>query len=312
MKSLLPIALLVFFYGFSNAQTDTRPSEAPVAETPSPIENSLLWEISGGDLEKPSYLYGTIHMIGKEDFFLTEDTKQAFGESEQVTFEINMDDMNNIGVMLSLIGQVMMDGGARLSDLISEEDYKMVKDHFSKLGLPMMLFEKVKPMFLSSFAAGDMRGEGLQSGNVKSYEMEFMEMAKTAELPMAGLETIEYQMSIFDSIPYQIQAEMLVESIKVGDTEDDQFAEMVKLYKAQDLAGMQEMFESEEGGLGEYEDVMLNNRNRNWIPIMKEMMADKSTFFAVGAGHLGGDVGVISLLKAEGYTLKPLRTENAE
>ena len=151
-----------------------------------------------------------------------------------------------------------------------------------------------------------MGGGDLQSGAVVSYEMEFMEMAKPKKKEMAGLETIEYQMSIFDSIPYKAQAQMLVESIQAGDAGSDELDEMVKLYKDQDLAGMQKMFKSEEGGIGEYEDVMLTNRNRNWIPIMGKMMTEKITFFAVGAGHLGGETGVINLLRKEGYSVRPL------
>ena len=124
---------------------------------------------------------------------------------------------------------------------------------------------------------------------------------------MAGLETIEYQMSMFDSIPYTAQAEMLVESLKADSVGSDQFEDMVRLYKAQDLDGMQKMFESDEGGLGEYDQLLLVNRNKNWIPIMEEMMSEKPTFFAVGAGHLGGSLGVVALLRKAGYVLKPLK-----
>lgn len=306
MKFLLQFAFLFLAILPLAAQVDV--AEKPTKETTFPeIENSLLWEISGKELSQPSYLYGTIHMIGADDFFITKATQKAIEDSERMTFEINMEDMNSLTVMFSLLGQVMMDGGMTLTKLLSEEDYELVKNHFEEIGLPLFMLERVKPMFLSAFATGDMSGEGMQSGAVKSYEMEFMELAKENDQEMAGLETIAYQMSIFDSIPYPAQAEMLVESIRGTNTEDDQFDEMVKLYKNQDLSGMQEMFKSEEGGLGGFEDVMLNNRNRNWIPIMEEMMTDKKTFFAVGAGHLGGEIGVVNLLREAGYEVKPLR-----
>ena len=55
--------------------------------------------------------------------------------------------------------------------------------------------------------------------------------------------------------------------------------------------------------IDEYEDVLLVQRNKNWIPVMADKMLTKRTFFAVGAGHLGGPMGVISLLRAEGYTV---------
>jgi len=306
MKFLYNFLFLLIFTTPLSAQVATLPEVSPDSAILQ-LENSLLWEISGNGLENASYLYGTIHMIGADDFFLTEPTKIAFAESKRVAFEIDMENMNSMTVMFSMLGQVMMDGGMTLKKLLSEEDYATVDAHFKEIGMPLFLLERVKPMFLSALAAGDMSGGDLQSGAVKSYEMEFMEMAKTNEQEIDGLETIAYQMSIFDSIPYPVQAEMLVESIKGGEEGSDQFAEMVKLYKAQDLAGMQEMFNAEEGGLGDYEDVMLNNRNRNWIPVMGKMMIEKKTFFAVGAGHLGGELGVVNLLRKEGYTVEAIK-----
>ncbi len=312
MKKIFAISSILFFFAFAANAQDTLRAENPEKyvnpHAPTVEENALLWEITGNKLEKTSYLYGTIHMIGKDDFILTDHTKDAFVKSEQVTFEIDMNQMNDFSILFSMLGQVMMKDNISLDQLLSEEDYKLVKDHFEKMGLPMFLFNKVKPMFLSTMASGDFSGaDDFSSGDIVSYEMEFMDMAKEQEKEMAGLETIEYQMSVFDSIPYKDQAEMLVESIRSEQVGDNQFDEMVKLYKNQDLIGMQNMFEQDADGIGKYEDVFLNNRNRNWIPVMEKMMKQKPTFFAVGAGHLGGNIGVIALLREAGYILKPIR-----
>ncbi|MFD1601440.1 TraB/GumN family protein [Flavobacterium artemisiae] len=56
------------------------------------LENSLLWEVSGNGLSKPSYLYGTVHMICSGDYFLTEKTKKAFETSSKLVLEINFAD----------------------------------------------------------------------------------------------------------------------------------------------------------------------------------------------------------------------------
>ena len=242
---------------------------------------------------------------------MTDATKSAFAECDRVTFEINMEDMNDMTVLFSLLGNLMMEGGKSLKDLISEEDYKLVKKHFDELGMPLMLFERMKPMFLTTFADADLAKGGMGSGDIVSYEMEFMEMAKADVKEVGGLETIEFQMSIFDSIPYEAQAQMLVEGIKAEkDTtqEEGEFDKMVEMYKQQDIDAMQAMFDSEEAdeGIGQYEQILLINRNTNWIPIMAKMMAEKQTFFAVGAGHLGGKKGVIRLLKEQGYEVKPV------
>lgn len=276
------------------------------------LENALLWKIEGKDLKQASYLYGTIHMIAKEDFFLTDATKEMFKKTDQVTFEINMEEMNDMGAQLSLMMNAFMKNNTTLKDLLSEEDYDIVGKHFKEMGLPLMMLERIKPMFLSVFASGDMDMTGLGNGSMVSYEMKLMDIAKEQDKAIAGLETAEYQMSMFDSIPYTAQANMLVESIKAGDQGDDQFKNMVELYKNQDLKAMGEMISSDAEGIANYEELLLKNRNRNWIPIMGKMMLEKPTFFAVGAGHLAGEEGVIKLLRKEGYqvtAIDPVKTK---
>lgn len=303
MKRLFSFFLLFAVAGASLwAQPAPADSYAPTAE-----DRSLLWEISGNGLEQTSYLFGTIHMIGKEDFFLTEPMKTAFAETNRVAFEIDMEEMSDFSKLMPLMMKTFMANGTTLRDLVSKEEYEMVEEHFAEIGLPMMLLDRIKPMFLSAMSSGDMFGESANPEAMMSYEMELMKMAKEQEKDIAGLETAEFQMSMFDSIPYEAQAKMLVESIESGQEGDDQFEEMVKMYKDQDIYRMQNMLEDEGEGISEYQDLLLAGRNRNWIPIMEDMMKEGPTFFAVGAGHLGGTVGVIALLREQGYQVKAIR-----
>lgn len=269
------------------------------------LAKSLLWEISGNGLDQPSYVFGTIHMIDQEYYFLTEAAENAFDKSQNVTFEIDMEEMTDIGVIMPLLMQAFMKGDTTLSDLLNEEDYKMVANHFQQIGLPMMMVERIKPMFLSALAAGDMSNPAAQQ-EVVSYEMELMKMAEEQDKEIMGLETAEYQMSMFDSIPYTAQAQMLLESIQ-GDSSEgtDQLNQMIELYINQDIEGMQVMM-NEDNDIMEYQDLLLNARNKNWIPIMEKRMKTSICFFAVGAGHLGGNQGVLRLLQAAGYNIKPL------
>jgi uncharacterized protein YbaP (TraB family) len=323
LKKILALSGFAFVLSFfATAQVEVSPAAKVVVDSlpaaraatvspyaPTKDENALLWIISGKNLKDTSYLYGTIHMIEKKDFLMTDHTKTAFGKSDQVAFEIDMDQMGDFTVLFSLLGQVLMKDGMTLDKLLSAADYQLVKTHFEEMGLPMFMFRKVKPMFLSTMASGDMTGGGGmgEESDIVSYEMEFMQMAKDQKKPVSGLETIEYQMSVFDSIPYKDQAEMLVESVKAEKGGSDEFAEMVKLYTNQDIVGMQSMFKDDTEGLGRFEDVFLKNRNLNWIPIIEKMMMQKPTFFAVGAGHLGGSIGVIALLREAGYVLTPVK-----
>ena len=312
---LVILEVLVFLSVALSAQPDTK-QYAPTTD-----ENKLLWEITGNGLAAPSYLFGTIHLIPTDDFFLTDGAKSAFASSTRVAFEIDTEEMTNPAAMMSLMGQMYMANDTSLSDLLSDEDYKMVSDHFDELGLPMMFMGKIKPMFLTVLAGEDMKdmkpGEGGLGGmfdgeGMKSYELELTDMAKDAEKPIVGLETAEFQMSLFDSIPYQAQAQMLVETIRSEqeateeEKEDGALDQMIKLYTTQDIVGMQTMMSDDPAGIGGYEEILLLKRNRNWIPVMEKLMMEETVFFAVGAGHLAGEEGVIALLRKEGYTMTPV------
>lgn len=279
---------------------------APTAE-----DKALLWKITEAGVEEPSYLYGTIHLIGKDDYFLTEATQQAFESVRHVAFEIDMAEMTDMSKLMPLMMKAFMSSGTTLEELLTEEEYEMVSAHFEKIGLPMMFVNRIKPMFLSMlggegmFDMDNLMGGGGESSTL-SYEMEFMSMAQERKMSVEGLETAVYQMSMFDSIPYSVQAKMLVDAVKGGgENSEDQFKEMVDLYKAQDITAMLYLMDGE-GGIAGYEDLLLVQRNRNWIPVMADMMKQRPTFFAVGAGHLAGEEGVIALLRKAGYTVEPL------
>ena len=270
-------------------------------------EKSLLWEISGNNLTESSYLFGTIHMIESKDYFLPQGTLSAIDATSKMMFEIDMADMSDPMKLMPLLQKAYMKGDTTLKDLVTPEDYALVEAKFQEIGMPLFLLERIKPMFLSVFATGDFDPQGMENGTIKSYEMEFAKMAEDGDKSTGGLESIEYQIGIFDAIPYKDQADMLMEAIKSTGTDDDSFVKLVNLYKDQDVHGLFEMMK-EDDSIEEFEDVLLFQRNRNWIPIMAEEMKKERVFFAVGAGHLGGDMGVINLLRKQGYKVSAVKS----
>ena len=269
-----------------------------------PSDKALLWKISGNALKKPSYLLGTIHLIPKDKFKLSDATFDALAEAQRVTFEIDMKEMTNIAAQFSLLTKAFMNGGKTLKDLLSPEDYAFVKQKLDTKGLPATMLERMKPMFLSTLFTSDEDSGIDNTASMTSVEMELYRQVKRRKLESAGLETAAYQMGIFDSIPYEAQAKMLVETLRNTEGADDDFGKMIELYQQKDISAMEAMMADEAYGMNEYQDILLRNRNRNWIPVMGRMMREKSTLFAVGAGHLGGAAGVIALLRQEGYRVE--------
>jgi uncharacterized protein YbaP (TraB family) len=279
MKTL-KIFILCLFGHFVNAQ-----------------EKSLLWEISGNGLTKPSYLYGTIHVICPKDYFMTDSTKAAFEKAEQVYLELDMDDPS---MMSKTMRAAMFIDGKKLKDYLKPEDATFLNDYFKqKNGMGIDQINGMKPFFVMS-----MLYMNLLSCQPQSYELIFTQMATNSKKEMLGLETVEFQMGVFDKIPYEKQAEMLVGMVKKKEDSAKEFSDMVALYKAQDVEGLLKVMDESEWDFNGYEDILLSNRNAAWVPIMEKAMQEKPTFFAVGAGHLGGAKGVLSLLKKKGYTVK--------
>lgn len=303
LKNNILLLIIVAFVGFTSCKATKN-----TTQDYKPLEKGLLWEIQGPGLSKPSYLYGTIHIINSEDYFLPSGTMAAFDGAKKVFFEIDMKEMSDISKLMGMMNKLFMKDGKTLKDLVTEEEYAMIGDHFKKMGLPIFMLERMKPMFLSVFAYGDMDPSGLKNGNMKSYEMEFMEMAKNTSKETGGLESIDFQIGLFDEIPYEAQAKMLVDAIKSSDVgSNDEFKKMTQLYVTQDIQGMIASISEEGSSVAGFEDKLLNDRNKNWIPQIIEESKKQPTFFAVGAGHLGGPMGVINLLRKSGYTLKPVK-----
>lgn len=264
------------------------------------LEPALLWEISGKGLTHKSYLFGTIHMIPSKDFYLSPKLDEAFGKSSKVVFEIDLKKMEDIASILPLMMKSFMPD-QKISDLVTEEEYQLIEKYFEDKGLPMVLLERVKPMFLYALLSGDMFSEAT------SYELQLWEKAQIQNKKTDGLETAEFQMSIFDSIPYPVQAKLLVQSIKDNQQTGKEYERMIELYKNEEIQKLYDLIVNETQDFESFNDIMVFQRNKNWIPKIEKMIAEESVFFAVGAGHLAGKEGVIHLLKNQGYTLKPLK-----
>lgn len=272
-----------------------------------PVEKSLVWKISGNGLKTPSYLYGTIHLIPKDEYEMPETIREALDHCKRVTFEIDMKELTSLRTQFSLMTKAFMPGKQTLKDLLPAEDYAYVKQKMAEKGLAAGMMERMKPMFLSTMMSGD--EESGSSGAMTSVEMELYKSARRRKLETAGLETTAYQMGIFDSIPYRDQAKMLVDGLRSMEVDtasggQSELEKMLQMYRDQDITSMQAMI-AEEEGMGQYENLLLGKRNRNWIAPMSRMMEEKSTIFAVGAGHLGGPGGVVALLRQRGYSVEP-------
>jgi len=298
MKTLLIILSCCIFFPACKSQVNT-----PAVKKQG-NNNTLLWQVSGKGLAKPSYIFGTFHLLCKEDVRFSEQLKNSVRYADEIYMEMDMDDPATL--MGGLLYMNMKDG-KKLKDLYTEDEYKRIENYFKdSLQMPMMLFQNMKPYFLVALLYPKM----MDCKNPSGVEEELMKIAKENKKEIKGLETVQFQASVFDSIPYEWQAKELLKNIDSFSMYKKEFDTMLTEYKNQQLGGMEKLLaKSEFGSDKSYEDILLNKRNRNWVGQLKEIMKKESVFVAVGAGHLTGEKGLLSLLKKEGYTVEPLNNK---
>ena len=265
--------------------------------------NTLLWEITGNGLTTPSYLFGTFHLLCKDDINFSSSLKQAINNSHEIYLELDLDDPATIMGAFMLMN---MKDGKKLKDLYTAAQYQRVSDFFKdSLKTPIGLFQRMKPEFLIALLYPKMMPCNIAS----SVEESVMALAKGAGKEIKGLETMAFQASIFDSIPYEKQAEELLSTIDSLEKSKTYFGLMLNAYNNQRLDEIEKIVNTPEFGVEENQDILLDNRNKNWVQQLKIIMKKNPVFTAVGAGHLVGKNGLIELLRAEGYTVRGLENK---
>jgi uncharacterized protein YbaP (TraB family) len=293
MKRTLWLSVLAIIAFVANSQ--------PVKKTSA--NNTLLWRISGKNIVQPSYLFGTMHMLCADDIDLSDSLVNAIRKADNVYLELDMD---NVFEMMAAMTKMKMRNDTTLSDLLSKEEYEKVKNYFKENSslIPFSMLETYKPLLAASMIMEQQAGN---CGNMISMEQLIMKEAKKNDVSIKGMETMEYQMSIFDSIPYGFQARQLVKMVEEGNkNEATEMETLTKAYRDQQLDKMEELTKNEDMGIKNFADMLLYNRNANWAKKLDGLMPGKSLVVAVGAGHLPGDKGVINLLRKAGYKVEPV------
>jgi uncharacterized protein YbaP (TraB family) len=259
----------------------------------------LLYKIEGKDLQKPSYIYGTIHIMPKKQFVISEAITTALKECESLVMEvdINMD----LKTQIDAAQRSLLPDGKTIADITSAENAQKIRQfcvdslHWKESKYVRM--SRLTPFFLTSIILQDLIGKS------KSFEVELNKLAEKNKMTKLGLETIQMQMDLVNDVPYEEQIKLLLEGLTTNNSE---YNTMLNCYLKQDLNKLGELMNDAELS-PEFNANFLVKRNQNWIPQISKMVQEKPIFIAVGAGHLPGDQGVLNLLQEAGYTVTPIK-----
>ena len=269
------------------------------------IENALLWKIEGNGLQKSSYILGTYHLVNNEFLNNLKGCELALKKTSSVLGELEI-----TPEVASQMMPFMLLENSSIDSLMNPLQYdslsQFVKD---KLGVPMVLFNKMKPMGIYlMLSAAEMKNTPFLT-NFKGEPMDIyvQNEARKNKKEVFALETIQDQADLlFSHVALNEQVQLLMQYIRTGKQESSlENDRMNNCYMNQDLNCLDSLMNA--SGFSAIEsNLLLKDRNIRWIPRIEEIIQKQSCFIAVGALHLAGENGLIYLLRKQGYTLSPV------
>lgn len=258
---------------------------------------SMLWKISGKGLEKPSFLYGTIHIQDKRVFAYGKEVSEAFEQSEVYAMEIVLDEISKEDME-----PVIYMKKKNLKDLYTQEEYDLIDEYCQKkMGVDLSFLGKMKPFFLSS----QLMQIDMPKDMDRPLDADFLKKARQLGKKIVGIEKLKDQMAAIDQISIKEQAELLLKGVQDSVNNMEVFENLVKAYLHFDFESIQTLL-SDTTLPEKFQEALLIKRNKKMARRIAKIAKKNSSFNAIGAAHLWGERGVIALLRKKGYTVEPI------
>ena len=254
----------------------------------------LLWKVSGNGLSSPSYIMGTHHLAPLSVKDGITGLQKAMDETQQVYGELKMSDIQSPATIQKMQKMMMIESDTTLTTLLN-------------------MAPKIKPAFLLNNIAVVAYIKHIGNYNPQEQlDTYFQTQATQKGKKVDGLETPDFQFNLlYNGISLQRQAQLLMCTLNNIDKEVESLKRLTDAYMKQDLETMLKINEERKGNqcdaLPTEEDALIYDRNKTWAQKLPAIMKAAPTFVAVGALHLPGNKGLLSLLKKQGYTVEAVK-----
>lgn len=272
-------------------------------EAAAPAEqNHFLWKVSGKTGH--AYLFGTIHLLRASDYPLATPITQALKDADLLILEVDPKAAQNTQVQMQLVQAAMLPDGKELKDVLSAATYALAEEKCEAMGVDVNMFSRMQPwMFAVTLSMYELSKLGFnpQAG----VDKHLAARAREAEMPVEGLETALHQIRLLSGLSREQQDAMVRHTIAELDVMRDSIEKMVAAWKTGDSEAVKSFTHDAFREFPRLKKVLLEQRNRQWLPVIREnLAAGKTAFIAVGAAHLVGEDGVVELLREAGYAVE--------
>jgi uncharacterized protein len=258
-----------------------------------------LWELHGK--HNTVYLLGSIHVLRPGDYPLPQVVLDAYASAASVLMEIDMQDIDTAQIQAQLVSSATLPGGETLRQILGPQRYARADSLARALGVQLRDFDAYAPWFVAEvISQQQLQALGFQADS--GVEMYFTQRAHADGKPLAGLETVQDQIDLFQAMSLEAQAGYLVTSLEEAHELPQQVGDMVRAWRRGDTAWFAAEIKQEFGRDPGLYQSLLAARNRKWVPKIEALLgADKNYLIIVGTGHLAGRDSVVDLLKKDGF-----------
>ncbi len=310
MKTLirsLALAAALLTSGLQVSALDARPSHRaarhaapkPVAKPQPavPAARPAMWKVA--DADTTIYLFGTVHALPKGITWFDGAIATAFDQSQELVTEIT--DSDPAQMQAAVLARGTLPEGQTLRSLLTDKQRTDYEAALKTYNLPAESFDRLKPWYVAVFlSALPVLRDGYDPAN--GVEQALDARAKVLSRPHSALETVDYQLSLFDSLPQPTQLRYLAEVLETMPKARNELAAMVDAWKRGDADTLARLMNEDEDE-PELKEKLLTQRNRAWADwIVTRLEKPGTVFIAVGAGHLAGAGSVQDQLAGKGLT----------
>jgi uncharacterized protein YbaP (TraB family) len=278
-----------------------------------PNGKSIFWKIEKPGLA-PSYLLGTMHVTDPRVLRMPPGAAKASEEAQTIVVESDeiLDEKKAMASIFANPDLTMFTNGQSLETLLSKEDLALLKEELAHRGLPLSAVSRMKPWMLASVISLPACERARKADKTAFLDQQIALDAAADGKPVKGLETFVEQLSTVAAIPMDLHLKSLIETVKLGSKLDDVFETMIELYVSGDIGLTIPLLkratpdQSDEAvGYGEFEELVVRQRNHHMAERAAPLLANGGVFIAVGALHLPDKEGLVELIRQQGYTVTP-------